>query len=546
MTSPPRISLVIPSFNQATFLEATIQSVIAQDYPNLQLGIVDGGSTDGSQEIIHRYRQHFAFVISEPDNGQSQAINKGLRLADGEIMGWLCSDDLLRPGALASVAQNFSDATAADWLIGACRMVDAQGRSVETKHPSGGFTLAGMLLRPNGLVIPQPSVFWRRSLTERVGLLDESLHYAMDFDLWCRFVAAGARPRLLDVELSDYRLHPTSKSCSQQTGFLRDHIIVESRLAGNLPWRQRLQLKRRLGYQRRMLALQQLPAGTRPWRAVAARPWWLLSSQVRHALRAPTQPNPVHSEATMDQQPTAATWESIWSVADAGLAAARLQTERQSSRWEGMRSAVVEMAARRKLRCVELGSGEGDFSVLLAEMGHDVCLVDFSQKALDRAKARFDALGLRATFVQGDLFAFSNDHAGLFDVSLSLGVAEHFSGDLRHEIIAAHHRVLTPGGLTFISVPNAHCLPYRLWKVYLQARGMWRYGYEAPFSGSEMLSQAKRAGFDACTVYKTGFAASIDGCVLLPLTGKRRGWEDGPRWANAMSGWAVNMLGRAA
>jgi glycosyltransferase involved in cell wall biosynthesis len=289
MSGLPRITLITPSFNQADFLEETIKSVLAQNYPNLQFGIVDGGSTDGSAQIIERYRDQLDFAIIEKDNGQTEAINKGINRADGEIVGWLCSDDTLLPGALEAIGKHFADNPGDDWIAGACRMIDARGGAGETQHPGGDFTLAGVLLRGEDrpFSLPQPGVFWRRSLHDELGLLDESLHYCMDFEFWLRLIKSGRRPALIDSVFATYRLHESSKSCAAPLGFTREHIRIEGAYAAALPLPLRMKVARRLGYMRRHCAIRE--ASGRPWALVARRPWWLLSQQVRAALFEPAR-----------------------------------------------------------------------------------------------------------------------------------------------------------------------------------------------------------------------------------------------------------------
>ncbi len=281
----PSITIITPSFNQAAFLEQTIQSVLSQGYPALQYGIIDGGSTDGSIDIIERYRKQLDFAVIEKDNGQTEAINKGLKQAKGEIVGWLCSDDTLLPGALQTVGTHFMHQPKDDWLAGACAMIDIDGKQESVIRPGGVFTLEGILLRSDEhpFNLPQPGVFWRRSLHDQLGLLDESLHYCMDFEFWLRLVSAGYRPTLINDTLATYRLHDSSKSCAAPMGFIREHIEVEGEYAKSLPLMQRMQVARRLGYMHRASVLN--AAGCNPWSEVARRPWWLLSQQVREALR---------------------------------------------------------------------------------------------------------------------------------------------------------------------------------------------------------------------------------------------------------------------
>jgi GT2 family glycosyltransferase len=278
----PTLTLVTPSFNQARFLEATIRSVLDQRYPNLEYGIIDGGSSDGSAAIIERYRKHLSFTVIGPDAGQSDAINHGLRRARGSVLGWLNSDDVLLPGALRRVGEHFAQYPACPWLIGACTEVDQEGRALRTLRPVGEFTLAGALLRPRGFNVPQPSSFWRRELTDCVGLLDPALHYCMDFELWCRFLAHGARPDIIVPELSTYRLHPHSKTCSRPEGSIAALIEIERRYLPALPGAPRRRLRRLIGYQSRALAIRTSPG--RPWAQVLRRPWWLGSQQIVKAL----------------------------------------------------------------------------------------------------------------------------------------------------------------------------------------------------------------------------------------------------------------------
>lgn len=247
-------------------------------------------------------------------------------------------------------------------------------------------------------------------------------------------------------------------------------------------------------------------------------------------------------QAHADHKAKTQTWDKLYANPDMALANQRLETERGRRRWQTYSAYLDRQYPGQTLSAVELGAGGGDLSILLAQAGHKVTLVDFSPEALGHARQRFESLGLEAQFIQADVFEFMQTHAGRFDLSGSLGVAEHFSGQKRNDIIGAHQSVLRVGGTAFISVPNARCLPYRLWKLYLEARGCWPYGYEAPFSPRSLARFAKRNGLAPCHVYQTGFTASIDGCLLLPITGKRRGWQDGPKLLNLLGGWEANLI----
>ena len=202
-----RISIVIPNFNSGDTLERAIRSVLDQHYPDLQLIMEDAASTDGSREIIERYRDRFAVVICEKDKGQADGLNKGFRHADGDIFGWLCADDELMPGALAHVAELFRSHPEVDVAIGGCERVFADGSRCETKSDPQAWEKIGILD-----VIEQPSTFWRAGLHRKLGELALDYHLAFDWDLWCRMRAAGARMLTTDRVLSRYYFSPTNKS----------------------------------------------------------------------------------------------------------------------------------------------------------------------------------------------------------------------------------------------------------------------------------------------------------------------------------------------
>jgi glycosyltransferase involved in cell wall biosynthesis len=203
----PRITVITPSYNQAAFLELTIRSVLDQQYPNLQYGVVDGNSTDGSIAIIERYRSQLDFAIIEDDNGQVEAINKGLNRADGEIVCYLNSDDTLLPDSLYQVGRYFADYLDHDWLIGDCALIDADSNLLRHLSAHAATSLAHILIRKDALHLPQPSIFWRRKLLDRFGLFNPDYHFAFDFDMWCRFLSGNVAMYQLDEELASYRIH---------------------------------------------------------------------------------------------------------------------------------------------------------------------------------------------------------------------------------------------------------------------------------------------------------------------------------------------------
>lgn len=284
MAALPRITVITPSYNQASFLEYTIQSVLKQDYSNLQYGIVDGCSTDGSIQIINRYRRQLDFAIVEKDEGQTDAINKGLHKADGEIVCFLNSDDTFTPNSLRAVGEYFHDHPDHDWIMGNCMATDAGGNFLEQLKATPVDDLAHALIRHKPFVMPQPSIFWRKKLTDELGKFDRELEYTMDFEMWCRFLANGVQLHVLDRNLSTYRLHDDSKTVALRDRQTRDHIEVERRYATYLPLKQRVQLYRILGYRLRQQAITS--QNQKLWGQVLRRPWWLLSEDIRGSLFA--------------------------------------------------------------------------------------------------------------------------------------------------------------------------------------------------------------------------------------------------------------------
>lgn len=205
----PRISVVVPTFNSAAYLAATLESILAQDYPDLEVIVVDGASTDGTVDIIRRYAGRLASWVSEPDRGQCDAINKGFARATGELRCWTNADDLLEPGALRHAAAQLDDPSRPQWLVGAARLIDAAGRPRGVRAPrlidDDTFLLWALRWTPS------QATFWNRSMWEAAGPLDEDLHYVMDFALWWRMHRV-APAVVSDRVLGTYRLHAASKS----------------------------------------------------------------------------------------------------------------------------------------------------------------------------------------------------------------------------------------------------------------------------------------------------------------------------------------------
>lgn len=204
----PLVSIVTPSFNQAPYLEETIRSVLAQDYPNMEYWIIDGGSTDGSQEIIERYAPRLAGWVSEKDRGQTDALNKGFGRARGEILAWLNSDDTYLPGAVSEAVNFLTQNPEVGMVYGDANLIDEQGQ-VLGKFPAAPTDYER--LRRGYVHIPQQSAFFRASLWKQVGPLDPSFYFAMDYDLWVR-LAKVSRLAYLPKTWANFRLHASGKS----------------------------------------------------------------------------------------------------------------------------------------------------------------------------------------------------------------------------------------------------------------------------------------------------------------------------------------------
>ena len=184
MIDKPLVTIVTPSYNQREFLEETILSVLDQDYPAIEYIIVDGGSTDGSIEIIEKYQEKLAAWISETDRGQSDAINKGFALGHGEIMAWLNSDDIYTQDAIGEAVEALQGNPQIGMVYGDTEIINGVGEKI------GDFNAKQtnfVRLMRGGVYIPQPAAFWRRELWDQAGLLNQSYYFAMDYDLWVRF-----------------------------------------------------------------------------------------------------------------------------------------------------------------------------------------------------------------------------------------------------------------------------------------------------------------------------------------------------------------------
>jgi len=227
--NPPRITIVTPSYNQATYLPETIESILNQGYPNLEYIIIDGGSTDGSVEIIKKYERHLAYWVSEQDSGQSEAINKGLRESTGELFNWINSDDILFPGALQRVADAYSRYPEADLFVGDHACCDANGHIIWVSAVPSSSAIS-----PKNWVLGegQQSTFISSRALKRVGGVRQDFHMSMDMELYYRVYKSGGRRVCIRGILGAIRKHQDAKGATRQNlwrqeqmRFLREHGI---------------------------------------------------------------------------------------------------------------------------------------------------------------------------------------------------------------------------------------------------------------------------------------------------------------------------------
>jgi len=228
--APPKVSVITPSFNQGRFIEETILSIQSQSYPNLEHIVVDGGSTDGTLGILGK---NFGKIkwISEKDRGQAHAINKGFRMAQGEIIGWLNSDDIYFNGAMRQVINIFTNEPTIDVLYGDYIYIDDHGQKLKEERLIN-FDLKILLY--DGCFIGQPAVFFKRKVFESVGYIDEALHFAIDWEYWLRLYFSGCRFYHLPRFLSGYRLHVKSKTMNQSQALLDEEELVRNKYSARI------------------------------------------------------------------------------------------------------------------------------------------------------------------------------------------------------------------------------------------------------------------------------------------------------------------------
>ena len=229
MVAQPLVSIVTPSFNQALYLETAIQSVFGQDYSNIEYLIVDGGSTDGSVDLLKNHAANLAYWVSEPDGGQTDAINKGFTRATGKYLGWLNADDRLHSVAVKEAVDFLESHPEVGMVYGDADYIDARG-GVVGRFPAAQTNYTS--LRRGYVHIPQQAAFWRRDLWQRVAPLDASFTFAMDYDLWVR-LAKLSKLKYLPRLWAQFRLHEDSKTLQNDQRAWDEMLKVHWREGGS-------------------------------------------------------------------------------------------------------------------------------------------------------------------------------------------------------------------------------------------------------------------------------------------------------------------------
>ena len=220
----PKISIIIPSYNQGCFIESTIKSIINNGYDNYELIIIDGGSSDNTCEIINKYSSYIKYWVSEPDSGQSYAINKGFSLAAGDVFCWLNSDDVLCPGTFSKVAHVFEDEKIM-WSTGNCEVINEYDETTDYYYaeiPKDAKSWINVLIRGYSYSFLQPSTFWRNSVVKLIGNLNETLQYSFDHEFFLR-ILMHYHPFTINENLSKFRIHDKSKTSSSSLKFIAEN-----------------------------------------------------------------------------------------------------------------------------------------------------------------------------------------------------------------------------------------------------------------------------------------------------------------------------------
>jgi len=286
--SLPNITIITPSLNQGRFLERAICSVLDQGYRGLEYIIADGDSTDETAELIEFYRGDLTAVIREADEGPADAVNKALERATGDVVGVLCADDLLMPGALDTVARAFAQPGGPQWLVGHALHVDEDDGYLGQLVPDAPKSLASYLKHDSGF-LPGVSTFYRRGLFDRVGGFEAKYHQAFDYEMSCRLLAKDIEPAILPQALAARREHAEARMSTHPIERGVEYINAARLHARKLPLAQRSALWVNCDYRERIYTLAQAErcgedAQLFLLKTMIRRPWWLANHTLRSKL----------------------------------------------------------------------------------------------------------------------------------------------------------------------------------------------------------------------------------------------------------------------
>lgn len=284
----PRITIITPCRNHAAYLEQAMCSVLDQAYPHLEYIVVDGGSNDGSLDILQHYEDHLAAWVSEPDAGPADAINHALEQATGDIVGIVCADDLLLPGSLERVAQTMNTPDAPEWIAGDCIRIGPSDQYLGRVASAAPKSLASFLMHNSGQ-LPLAGSFFRAELLREAGPLDTRMRHAFDYELVCRLLASGNTPTILSEALVARRQQGREHTPAQVMREGIEYLAAARRYADHLPLAERYGLWRNCDHRERIYALAQAELYGREarrflWQQIVRRPWWLANDNLRHAL----------------------------------------------------------------------------------------------------------------------------------------------------------------------------------------------------------------------------------------------------------------------
>jgi len=243
METKPLVSIVTPSYNKATFIEETILSVKNQTYPHIEHLVIDGGSTDGTLDILRKYSDSLTW-ISEPDKGQADAINKGWKMAKGEILAYLNADDTYMPWAVETAVKFLNDDPDVGMLYGECNIIDENGKVIG-RFGAEDFELKKIIC--DRCIVPQPAAFLRRAVLDKVGYLNTSLYMAMDLELWIR-ISMRFKVKYVPHVLANFRLSPSAKTSSETPRFSRDRFAILDETFSNLELPEEIRSLRNQAY----------------------------------------------------------------------------------------------------------------------------------------------------------------------------------------------------------------------------------------------------------------------------------------------------------